>query len=531
MSVYTRIGSLTSKSDEQITISQVGVTCIVGSNNAGKSQMLRDLLALLRQEDAHTVVLREIKLERNKPTRDDVVEWLSRNAVQHPPEIGYPVQYSPFAEDIAEPGHTVVDADNLMNFQLDNSLGQVDAFFVRHLTAGSLTKVGSTGLSHPGLSLRPSALHQLYVNSELEEELSQLAHKVFGMHLTLDRINFEVTLRVGDVDVEIPPLNRPTKEYADAVMALPTLAEQGDGVKSFIGLALAVVMGGSQILLVDEPEAFLHPGQARALGRWLSEQAKERGLQVIVATHDRDFILGLLNGDAESPVHIIRVVRGDEDASELYELSPGDIKATWDNPVLRYSNILQGLFHSRVVVCEADADCRFFGAVLDQLAEDTGQRKEADDVLFVPAGGKNGVPALAGALGGLGVQTHALLDFDVLREKKDIKAIVESMSHNWAELDDDYRSFFNPMRNEKKVDLSKKIGLTAVPAGPPTVACDRLINNLHAIGIHIIPVGEMEGFDRTFDRKGSEWVTHALMTDVHKTSQSAKDYVSKVLVN
>lgn len=532
MTVYRRVGSLTSKDDQQLTIAQAGVTCIVGGNNVGKSQILRDLLALLRNENAHTVVLKSIELAKNHSTREEVVDWLNSNAVQQRPEVGYPLMYSPYLEDHQDPGHTVTTAENLIELQRDHSLDQVFSFFVRHFTAGSLAAVGSNSTMHGGMQNSGTALHQLYINGELEEELSQLAQKVFQLPLILDRINPEIVLRVGEIPptVSVPPINRPTKEYADAVVALPSLWEQGDGVKSFMGLAIAVLAGRSQILLIDEPEAFLHPAQARAMGRWIGQEAKKRDLQVIVATHDRDFILGLLHGEEDSAVHLIRVDRG-EDSSQLYELSSAEIRDTWTNPVLRYSNILQGLFHSRVVVCEADADCRFFGAVLDQLADDTGQRKEADDVLFVPAGGKNGVPALAGALGGLGVETHALLDFDVLRIKKDVRAIVESMGHDWAEFDADYQSFFNPMRNEKKVDLSKKIGLTAVPAGSPTVACHRLIENLHRIGIHIIPVGEMEGFDRTFGQKGSEWVTNALLTNVHRTSQPAKDYVAKVLAN
>ncbi|MFC9334295.1 ATP-dependent endonuclease [Arthrobacter sp. NPDC057009] len=532
MTVYARVGSLTSKAKQQLTISQSGVTCIVGGNNVGKSQILRDLLALLRSEDAHTVVLENIKLVRNSPTRHEVVEWLNTNAVPHPPTIGYPLMYSPYLEDQQDPTHTMVSAENLIDLQRDNSLMQVASFFVNHLTAGSLAGAGSDGFIHAGMQNRGTAMHQLYINGELEEELSQLSQQVFQLPLTLDRINPQVILRVGEIPptMKVPPLNRPTKEYADAVIALPPLFDQGDGVKSFIGLALTVIAGRSQILLIDEPEAFLHPAQARALGRWIGREAKKRDLQVIIATHDRDFVLGLLHSENDSPVHLIRVVR-DQSSSQFYELSSEQIRETWTNPVLRYSNILQGLFHRRVVVCEADADCRFFGAVLDQLADETGQRKEADDVLFVPAGGKHGVPALAGALGGLGVETHALLDFDVLRVKKDIKAIVESMGGDWTDFDADYLSFFNPMRSENKVDLSKKIGLNAVPTGSPLRACMRLIESLHAIGVHVIPVGEMEGFDRSIDGHGSEWVSGALKENLHKTCQAVKDYVGRVLAN
>ena len=130
---------------------------------------------------------------------------------------------------------------------------------------------------------------------ELEEELSTLAFEAFGISLTLDRVNTEVRLRVGQVvGIPVPPISHPTLAYADAVASLAALENQGDGIKSFLGLALTVLSTNVDLICVDEPEAFLHPAQARTLGRWLSRQATLRNIQILVATHDRDFVLGLL---------------------------------------------------------------------------------------------------------------------------------------------------------------------------------------------------------------------------------------------
>jgi hypothetical protein len=57
----------------------------------------------------------------------------------------------------------------------------------------------------------------------------------------------------------------PTPEYLQEIMALPQVQEQGDDVKSFVGMLLAITATEYPLLLIDEPETFLHPPQAYLL--------------------------------------------------------------------------------------------------------------------------------------------------------------------------------------------------------------------------------------------------------------------------
>lgn len=528
MDIRARITAISSTGGDRVETSESGVTCIVGGNNAGKSQTLRDIQALLWDVEAPSVVLR--KLEVSKPilsSSHDIEQFLrASGSPQGEPTPGFPQAYTP----IGQGGSQLTAPEFLTNFNSGpDAVRQARDFIVSHSGAGSLAYTAVGPLGHIGTVPGTSPLHRLYRDGDLESELSDLAHEVFGERLVLDRANANVQLRVGEVTVEVPLLSRPTLEYADALAALPTLNEQGDGVKSFIGLALSIVAGGAQILLIDEPEAFLHPGQARALGRWLSHQASARDLQIIVATHDRDFVLGLLDGKEDS-VRVVRVVRR-ANSSRLYELAPQEVSAAWADPVLRYSNILQGLFHRRVAVCESDSDCRFYGAVLDELANETGRRSEADDVLLVPSGGKKGVAKLARSLVKLDVETHALVDFDVFREKRDIREIVEALEGSWSdEMDEYFRTFVRPVQDAKLWDRVKELGLVAVPSGSAHNACQRLLTILDALRVHVVPGGEIESFDRSNGMHGPAWVTSALMGGIHQSSQPAKDYVGKLLI-
>ncbi|MDF9749188.1 AAA family ATPase [Arthrobacter sp. ES3-54] len=527
MTIRVRIKTLESNAGDSVEISESGVTCLVGGNNAGKSQTLRDIAVRMHSHDGHVVVLRELQLEKaNQLLLEESSAFLAETAVSTPAHQPGTLAYSPMG------GSTQIAPDTFRAlFGIHpNSLGGAWEFFLKHWSAGSLSSFASASLGHVGSGTPASSpLHLVFRDGELEQALSDLAHEVFGERLTLDRANMDVRLRMGKVDVPIPLFNNPTTEYADAVAALPSLEDQGDGVKSFLGLALAVVTGHSQMLLIDEPEAFLHPGQARALGRWLGIQAKKRDVQVIVSTHNRDFVLGLLSGGAESDVRIVRIVRNGS-INRFHELPPSDIAATWADPVLRYSNVLQGLFHRRVAICESDADCRFYGAVLDELAVETNRRSQADDILLVPSGGKDRIAALAKSMLQLGVETHAFGDFDVLNRKDRICGIVESVGGSWTnEMNLDFVAFARPVQEGHLWDDLKKHGMSAVPAGDPYSACERLLKSLDAMRVHIVPGGEMESFDRSIGVKGSPWVSAALEKGLHKSSQGAKDYVENIL--
>ena len=335
---------------------------------------------------------------------------------------------------------------------------------------------------------------------------------------------------MGTSDVEVPPLNRPTLDYARAVEALPALDTQGDGIKSFLGLVLTVVAGTSQILLVDEPEAFLHPAQARALGRWLSVEAVKRDIQIFLASHDRDLLLGLLDGGQEAVVNIVRLTRTG-DANNLHNLQPEEVAAVWNDPVLRYSNILQGLFHRRVVICESDADCRFYGAVLDNMSIEDDKQSMADSVLLVPSGGKQRIAGMAAALTRLGVDTHAIVDFDVLSKRNDVKGIVAGMGATWSPtMNAAYVAMADVANQGQLWSQLKNQGLNGLPAGAAYTACEQLLAELAGVGVHIVPGGELEDFNKSIALDGAAWVSQMLEANGHKTNEAARNFVRPLLL-
>jgi len=530
MPLSLRLKSLIANSGDAVTIPTTGVTCIVGANNAGKSQILREIRALICDQDPALRCLTAIEAERPTGTLEEAATFLDRTAARHENPSSGTIHYG---TDGLSP-QTVQEFHQWLSMRnYDEKSGYVSVvgpYFIRSTSAGSLRDY-ATGSISTGDPVNSSPMSRLFRNGAIEEELSSLAKLTFGLPVVLDRLSPQMILRVGETDVPVPPLNRPTPEYAAAVAALPALAGEGDGLKSFMGFALHALTDAELLMLVDEPEAFLHPAQARALGRWLGKKAKELGAQIVLATHDRDLILGLVEGDA--PVNIVRVHRNGT-TTHLSQLQPKQVTEVWQNPVLRYSNVLQGLFHAQVIICESDGDCRFFSAALDVLASDRGNPAAADNTLFVPSGGKDRIASIGGSLAALKVHTKAIADFDVLRVRAATVAIVEALGGDWtADMQKDYitvSSAVNKLQPDHAASWKfvKSRGVDALDAGEPYQAGLRLVSALSERGLLVLPKGELEDFDKTLPGHGASWVSDALAKGVHRDENVSK-FVAQLL--
>jgi hypothetical protein len=324
-------------------------------------------------------------------------------------------------------------------------------------------------------------------------------------------------------------------------------------MRSFLGLLLPITTASHPIVVVDEPEAFLHPPQAAALGRALSVLAKDNRLQVILATHDRNLVTGLL--DVESvPISIVRLHR-DETQTMPYQLDPDDVRELWTDVTLRYTNVIDGLFHRLVVIAEADRDCRFYAAGLDAAHEDTPLPIPPSEVLFVPSNGKQGMARLVRALKAVNTPVVTSPDLDILNDEGTLKALVNELGGEWDSIARDYRIATDPFRqprdparhsdvlaaiqgadpdahygvdarervlaqlrsSESRWQALKAAGDRGFIGAQATAAASRLLKALDAIGVVTVRVGELERFAPTVHAgKGSAWLTEALKANAHK---------------
>jgi hypothetical protein len=332
-------------------------------------------------------------------------------------------------------------------------------------------------------------------------------------------------------------------------------------------MILPILTGTHPIFVIDEPEAFLHPPQASALGNELGALARANGLQIILATHDRNLLTGLLQSDAD--VSVVRLSRS-ETSTKAYQLDASELRDVWNDPVLRYSNILEGLFHRMVVLAESDHDCRFYAAALDYAATQSKLPLAPSDVLFVPAGGKAGLARLARALHAVRVPVIVSPDLDILNDRVVLRGLFEGCRGQWSTIAADYDLAMKPfhhVKNPRSVSdvlqaitavLSvtpneqyaeehqravrqqlhvpspfaelKKIGEKALMTVPESaVAATRLLSALKAVGIIPVHVGELERFAPLLEvSKGPAWLPAALKAGAHRDAD-AQEHVRRLL--
>jgi hypothetical protein len=438
--------------------------------------------------------------------------------------------------------------------------------------------VSGTGRKNNVLDAPTHPVHYLVESAELMEELNRLTMRILGKELSLDDLNNEQQLRVGVPNVPYPNRHDDPSDYQTAMNALPPLVNQGDGMRSLLGILIPLVTATYPVFIVDEPEAFLHPPQAFALGQELGRISGERGVQIILATHDRNLLAGLLN--SSSPLSVVRLVRT-EDSTVAHQLKSQDLKAIWDDPVLKYSNVLDGLFHELVVLAENERDCRFYEAALDARTPEPDPRGSraltlpATDVLFVPTSGTGGMPRVARALRALSVPVIASPDIDVLDNEAVIANIVESLGCTWEGMHGDWSAVTSPLSHSEAPQLvtevfrsvseefkriladdamalyeavnrrkiKEALGLAVRPwdeaknygvdglmraCGDPA-AVTRLLDSLAERRVVLVHAGQLESFGHSLGvKKGKDWLPAALRKNL-QASHEVQAHVSRIL--
>lgn len=295
--------------------------------------------------------------------------------------------------------------------------------YYRYYSQASLLLDGSARLDlalderNEGLHVRPkgTVMRLRYYRKNLEK-LRAFVHDAFGKHLCVDISDLRsARLLLSD---HPPPPNledRIDHEALAYLRAARHLKAFSDGVRSYIGLHAELLAHHHRYVMVDEPEAFLHPPLARRLGFNLSNLAAERGSSVFAATHSPDFLMGCIESGV--PVNIIRMGYRNGRAS-AHILPYEKLQEMMYDPLLRSTGILGALFHQAAVVVEGDSDRTFYTEVNERLRlhEPADHPPVMRDCVFLNAQGKATVSRILEALRRLGVASCGIVDLDLLKD-------------------------------------------------------------------------------------------------------------------
>jgi predicted ATP-dependent endonuclease of OLD family len=282
------------------------------------------------------------------------------------------------------------------------------------------------------------------------------------------------------------------------------ISECGDGVKCFISICLSILSCPFRIVLIDEPEEYLHPPTAYSLGKNLSQWVHEKHRSLIVSTHSSEFLMGCLQSVPISDISIVRLTY-QNNISTVKQLEDSDISLYAKDPLLRSSDVLNALFNDSAVVTEGGDDKIVYQEANNRLVK---CERGINNTIFLNANGKYVVHRIIRALRKIGVPAAAIYDFDVLRNEK-IKGEEKTLWRAILSSSNIDSSNFDRLENERQYiesklkELNRKNGQNEDKGYFKKLVSDeipneldkkigKLLNELNEYGIFIVPIGEIE---------------------------------------
>lgn len=361
---------------------------------------------------------------------------------------------------------------------------------------------------------------RLFNSPEDMEMLRRFVLEAFGDYLALDLTGMKKCRFVISAD-HPDGLEHAfgTPEALEYFGNATDVAELSDGVKSYIGLHATLLSRDYRIILVDEPEAFLHPPLARRLGFNLTMLAAQRGASVIAATHSPYFLMGCI--EAQRGVNIVRLgYRAGVPTARA--LPAEELGKMMNDPLLRSTGVLSALFHPAAVVCEGGSDRAFYEEINERLRKKeydatddaTGQVEYIDGCLFIDAHSKQSVPKLLGALRRMGIPAAGVVDLDLLKDARvagdlarragandttcfsltHMRSKVYELFEKEAErrLVEEGKEATNENIKKRSSDLIKKGGIESLSSNKDKQGLQDFIDQLAKYGVFVLERGELE---------------------------------------
>ncbi len=533
------VSKLVFNNGESVDIKRDDIVLFVGPNNAGKSQSLKDIYALSLSE-AKRVVISAAEFSKYSGSVTELLKRVSVE-VEHGGQTGYHFFNGLMYVDL--------NTDEWYVNQYPNHQGFRDLFVANLDTEKRLsTCTPPTTITRNAVKQHP--IHYAAFDSDYRKWLSTNFKKAFGVEITPNILNgATIPLCIGQpvkLDaVEYDDEQSRQEAYAEALDTYPQVQNQGDGIKSFTGILLYLMLNYYCTFLVDEPESFLHPPQARIMGQIIGESLSDHQ-QAFISTHSEDIIKGLMEACPDR-LKINRITR-DGNTNFFSVLDNEKFNEVWGDPLLKHSNIMSSMFHKTVVLCESDADCQMYSIIENHIKQKQGKYSEA---LFIHCGGKQRMAKVITALKALNVDVRVVPDLDALNDEGVFKGIVEACGVDWETIQHDYRVIVSQVESNSRQPLNRLVaktainavldrssdanisssdmkeitgiikapskweeikhnGISAFPAGDARSAFGKLDSIVKANGIYLVPVGELECFIKEVGGHGPAWVNSVL---------------------
>ncbi|WP_082420903.1 ATP-dependent endonuclease [Pseudomonas sp. NBRC 111142] len=506
--IKLKFGSSPSQKSEEITLTPL--TVFIGPNNSGKSKILSEIKDACSGTNTSIMKILE-NIEPEFLPKEFLDKLIEQRTIPD-------TQPNPNPDSLVLRGselnsHLMTSRSYIQNI-IDNPSSNPESYRSMVLGPETLMLNGINRLSlvntqNAGdLQLPPtSTLMSLLKNKEKRKKVRNITKDAFGKYLVIDPTNLGM-LRAKLADHEIEEeielgLSRESINYHSQSQPIDTAS---DGVRAYTGVIVELIAGDPQIILIDEPEAFLHPALASKLGSNISQIISATSKKVFASTHSQNFLMGCIQSG--QPLNIIRLTYKDGVATSRC-LKSDELLELMRNPLLRSSGVLSGLFYESVVITESDADRAFYQEINERLLRFKPEWG-IPNCLFINAQNKQTIPTLLKPLRDLGIPVSGIFDIDILKEggsvwKNLLKCgyIPEASHDSYASLRTSIKKSFDQTGKDMKRD-----GGIDILEGSDRETVENLFQQLGEYGLFVIPGGELESWlkDHNISGHGPTWL-------------------------
>lgn len=497
-----RFSSGATKDGDALAIKPGRITLFIGPNNGGKSQALRDIASKFTGHFSG-VVLSGVDLTAfSDADLETKLDWLSR-----PKLAGEDPDPNKIA--VGKRGsYQIIDKNSLKSSALQEKHYHVYAqWFLQYLIM-NLNGESRLQLTNPMPSVHirqppNSTISLLLRNDPLRSRLSSLVFEAFGQHLVIDPTAMSQIQYALSSEEPSPDIERSfSEEAAQFFEKSQPLNSASDGTKAFVGIMSEVMAGDHEVLLIDEPEAFLHPSLAYFLGKEISKNL-DGSKQLFAATHSPHFMMGCVDSGVD--VDIIRLTHAPT-ISTARSLPKADLRTITTDPLLKSIGVTSALFYQEAVVCEADADRAFYAEIASRLGDKVGFRH----TVFLNGHGKQTMPGIVAALRVLGIPTVGIMDIDWIKEDG---TVAENYMNGFSVpvgMKDAAKAARKSTRSalEKSDQNYKRSGGLSILSGDEARSAQDFVRLMRNYGIFTVENGEIEQWLPTLkvSRSKTKWL-------------------------
>lgn len=488
-----KFGSSAAKSPLEADLTPI--TVFVGPNNSGKSKLLLEIEDFCKKGKINTkdVILSDLKFS-------EIID--KENEIQKHTLV-------PSINESLAPNQ-IIFGDSKVRNKIDKShlyqyLSDIESFreyfcsfylSFNTLLLGGGNRINLIKEQQAGdLQGQPQNILQvLFQNNTKRKEVRRIVFDAFQKCFVVDptklgylRIRLSETSPIDDIQER--GIHQDAVDFHKKALDI-NLAS--DGVKAFTGIITTIIAGDPRVILIDEPEAFLHPSLASNLGKEVSNSVNGSFKSLFVSTHSANFLMGCIQSGV--PINIIRLTYSND--SPTARILPSDkVLKLMRHPLLRSTGVLNGLFYEYVIVTEADADRAFYQEINERLLS-FDPSKGIPNCLFLNAQNKQTIHEILRPLREMGIPCAAIVDVDVVKEGGTVwtsllsSASIPEVTIQATALS---RSAIKSRFDAKGVNFKTNGGVDVL-GSVDKEACNNLFDQLDEYGIFPVRKGELESW-------------------------------------